>query len=224
MTAPDPAPFVPQLPALSSIPRDSAVDTQAMMRAVLTLVRRYAAGPLPDEEVAADFRRRLAVVVDTVRRRDLSKVAVLDGDHAARLAAWVFARTITTWGSWAKAESWRWLAQLRGVELADLEIAIEQARIAWDVSDEAVGAVLAGRAIVKPAEPEPVAALPVTMADLLNGASVRLQEIASDLRASGAASPSGLDPAFAADLARTLWDTCTPVVSLHNQLKIRGKQ
>lgn len=216
---------VPPLPQLSAIPRDSAVATFELMRDVLEQVRRYAAGPRPSETAAQECRRRLAPIVDTVRRRGLSKVAVLDGDHALRLAEWVQAQTIQAWPApRTAADSYRFLRQLRSVELVHLEKAIEQARTGWDVSPAAVSAGLAG---VVPAPPVPAAPVPepaVTMASVLEAAGDRLRAVAQEIEGQGIESPNDLDPEFAADLARTLWDTCTPAVALHNALKMRGKQ
>ncbi len=89
-------PPLPELPALGSVPRDSAVATVQMAAQILDAVQTWAplARDAMDWNGAVSTRRAVSSLSDLITRRALSKGAVLDAQHAVRIAERTVGQTV----------------------------------------------------------------------------------------------------------------------------------
>jgi hypothetical protein len=249
---PEPAPAEPEidiLPRLVDIPRDSAVDMNAVAARILSAVREWYPGAVAEVDFtgAARLRRMLKPIVATITRRRLSNEAIADVQQAARIVDRTLGLTIADGidrgqvGPASKGTG----PNIR--DLTDGDVIGPLYRLA-DLADEAFDAALTRSrvhggacsldsvlwaidapvdAIHEPAAEAPPAVPPAPRdVDIRKIVADGLTEIYAAITPFGQLQPGDLDQidaATAKDYARGLWEALVPVMGLHRDLRARGK-
>lgn len=216
---------LPELPPITSWP-DNAAAAVAAAEWIRDTVKEYAselfAAPI---EVPIGWRRTIATLLDLCSRRAQPAIT----PAMLRESLWRVERVISRRVSAAPKlrrelpDRWKTCDDLgRGTD-EEFEAAVEAARPVG-VQLAFVVAALEGRAAPGEPEPDPIPELPTTLASTMLDASDRLVTLTEVFQNEDAGSVNELDPATAADAARSLWTACVPLLELHNRLKIRGQQ
>jgi hypothetical protein len=238
--APDPTPQVRTadlswLPQATDLPRESAQETVIIADGVLVGVYDAAPALAADLDLAADVRRRLAILTDVVTKRDLSKAGTRDMMAALRIAerALALAMNGETRANWRE-----YVPDLdtmhRCEALANVDPdAFAQALAALHLGDgplptvEALLAVVAGdtpetEELDTPTVDDQSDLSPDEVAATVTAGLSYLAEAARILRRVTPEHMRALTPEVAADWVRQVWDDSVPVLTLRKNLIERG--
>lgn len=231
------------LPPLARVRDMSAVDTVALARRLMEQATDLSWEGTRDIEGVCGLRRQLHSLAALIARRgdDLPPQALIDVDTACRLierAAILAILEAQDEGRLPPGERTRaaWLGDI-APELARVHdeinrttfaVAIDTCRERGVVTFSALRQQLDGSAPATPAKPATPVEAPQRSADEVTDHVRTVIQHATDAASSAAKiadrDVTGLEPAVAADLARTLWDRLVLCTSLYTTLSRRGRQ